>query len=128
MTQPNQKTRAFCEMVYETIASVPKGKVTTYKDIAQVIGYPGYARQVAKCLSTLAQRNDSNKYKGLPWHRVMRSNMKLAFPPASPPYNLQMQKLQDDGVIPKVIKASNSADSAPSFPSKYRYQFIFTIN
>lgn len=110
----------FCEMVYETIATVPKGKVTTYKDIADALGYPSYARQVAKCLSTLAKHPNKKAYHNLPWHRVIRSNMKIAFPLRTSPYNLQIKRLRAEGVIPNTNKVSSSS---PSFPKKYRISF-----
>ncbi|MBE8181910.1 MAG: cysteine methyltransferase [Candidatus Portiera sp.] len=110
----------FCEMVYETIAAVPKGKITTYKDIADCLGYPGYARQVAKCLSSLAKHPNKKQYRNLPWHRVIRSDMKIAFPLGSQPYNLQIKKLRADGVIPNTTKALSSS---PSFSIKYRANF-----
>ena len=36
--------------VWKEIKKIPKGKVTTYKNIAKKIGFPKASRAVAKCL------------------------------------------------------------------------------
>jgi methylated-DNA-protein-cysteine methyltransferase-like protein len=64
--------RDFSEQIYTQIANIPKGKVSTYGDIANAIGYKGYARQVGKCLSQLPSNTT------LPWHRVINGQGKLS--------------------------------------------------
>ncbi len=46
-----------------TILKIPRGKVSTYADVAEAAGYPGYHRQVAQVLNRAGH--------GLPWHRVL---------------------------------------------------------
>lgn len=46
---------------------IPKGKVTTYKEIAKMIGKPKAARGVGRALN-------KNKNKNIPCHRVVKSN------------------------------------------------------
>jgi methylated-DNA-protein-cysteine methyltransferase-like protein len=48
--------------IERTIRAIPRGKVSTYGGIAQIAGYPGAARQVAKTL---------RGGFGLPWQRVL---------------------------------------------------------
>jgi methylated-DNA-[protein]-cysteine S-methyltransferase len=58
----------FNELVLEKCKEIPKGKVTTYKELACAIGSPNSARAVGNAL---------NKNKNLvvvPCHRVVRSN------------------------------------------------------
>lgn len=114
---------SFCEMVYELIATVPPGKVTTYKDISTNLGYPGNSRHVAACLSSLAR--DGNKYgdryKDLPWHRVIRSDMRVAFPSGHPAYKMQHKKLAAEGVKPTAGKSASS----PRFHQYYCHKFIY---
>jgi methylated-DNA-protein-cysteine methyltransferase-like protein len=55
----------------ETIRRVPKGKVSTYGDIAYASGYPGAARQVAWAL---------HQSKGLPWQRIVGAEGKILLP------------------------------------------------
>jgi methylated-DNA-protein-cysteine methyltransferase-like protein len=48
----------------DTIRSIPRGKVTTYGQIAAAAGYPRYHRAVARFLKTAIPGE-------LPWHRVL---------------------------------------------------------
>jgi methylated-DNA-protein-cysteine methyltransferase-like protein len=47
------------------ILSIPKGRVSTYGQVAEAAGYPGYHRQVAQVLSKWGHV--------LPWQRVVGS-------------------------------------------------------
>jgi methylated-DNA-protein-cysteine methyltransferase-like protein len=49
--------------IRSVILAIPRGKVSTYADVAEAAGYPGYHRQVAQVLNRFGQ--------GLPWHRVL---------------------------------------------------------
>lgn len=60
--------------IVEVIASIPKGKVLGYGQVAALAGYPRGARQVVRILHTLTDKHD------LPWHRVLRSNGEIALP------------------------------------------------
>ena len=53
----------FRRRVYDLIAQVPKGNVTTYGDIAAMAGYPSAPRIVGG----IAHYGDIN----LPWHRLV---------------------------------------------------------
>lgn len=57
----------FEEKVLRVVAQVPLGRVVTYGQIAQLIGYPRHARQVGKVLAT------STKDVAYPCHRVVTS-------------------------------------------------------
>ncbi|WP_211276929.1 MGMT family protein [Tamilnaduibacter salinus] len=35
----------------------------------------------------------------IPWHRVLRSDGRIAFPPGSPGFETQRERLMDEGVI-----------------------------
>ena len=65
MTCPTRK-------IIEQILAVPKGKVSSYRDIALKAGIPNGARQTARVLHSM-----SEKYS-LPWHRIIRSNGSIA--------------------------------------------------
>ena len=54
---------SFRERVYEIVASIPRGKLMTYGDIASLAGHPYAARQVGG----LAHFGPTD----LPWHRVV---------------------------------------------------------
>ncbi|MDP4009068.1 MAG: MGMT family protein [bacterium] len=57
----------FEDCVYKEAATIPLGKVRTYKDIAKAIGFPRAARAVGNALH-------KNKNPQVPCHRVVRSN------------------------------------------------------
>ncbi len=61
----------FFEKVYEVVRQIPKGKVTTYGIIADVIGSKGAARTVGWAM------NASHELKGVPAHRVVNRNGQL---------------------------------------------------
>ena len=56
--------KGFYEQVYDVVAKIPVGKVTTYGDIAKMLGYPRAARFVGYAM------NASCETDNLPWHRV----------------------------------------------------------
>jgi methylated-DNA-protein-cysteine methyltransferase related protein len=47
----SSETTVFCRRVYELVARVPPGRVTTYGDIALALGRPRHARLVGYALS-----------------------------------------------------------------------------
>ena len=72
--------------------AIPRGQVAGYGVIARRAGLPGRARMVARLLS-------GNDDDALPWHRVLRSDGRIAFPPDSPGRAEQIQRLRSEGVI-----------------------------
>lgn len=56
---------SFQQRIYQILAAIPYGKVTTYGDIARLAGSPRAARQVGGVLKRLP------KGSKLPWHRVI---------------------------------------------------------
>lgn len=79
------------EKIIATIRAVQKGDVAGYGEIARRAGLPGRARMVARMLS-------SNEDETLPWHRIMRSDGRIAFPKDSQHYAEQIQRLRAEGV------------------------------
>jgi len=77
--------------ILAAIRAIPRGQVAGYGEIARRAGLPGRARMVARLLS----HNDDPR---LPWHRVLRSNGRIAFPPDSPQFAEQIQRLRAEGV------------------------------
>ncbi len=79
------------ERILAAIRALPHGSVTGYGEIARRAGLPRRARLVAR---VLAQNEDPD----LPWHRVLRSDGRIAFPPDSRGYREQTQRLRAEGV------------------------------
>jgi len=78
----------YASAIRSTILGIPRGKVSTYADVAEAAGFPGYHRQVAQVLNRSGH--------GLPWHRVLgaggqiRTSLKTALD--------QRTRLQMEGV------------------------------
>ena len=72
---------------------IPRGKVSTYGDIAEVAGLPGRARLVG---TTLKQTPDQ---PGLPWYRVINAGGRISFPAGSTGHARQKNRLEAEGVV-----------------------------
>jgi methylated-DNA-protein-cysteine methyltransferase-like protein len=81
------------QKIWHTVNQIPKGKVASYGQIADLAGLPGRARMVGKSLGFVP--------KGLHvyWHRVLRSNGQIAFPKGSELALKQTGLLQTDDVV-----------------------------
>lgn len=79
------------ERIIAAIRAIPRGEVAGYGHVAQRAGLPGRARMVARLLA----HNDD---PGLPWHRVLRSDGRIAFPEGSKGWREQSQRLRSEGV------------------------------
>lgn len=79
------------DRILAAIRAVPPGSVAGYGHIAQRAGLPGRARLVARILG----QNDD---PALPWHRILRSDGRIAFPAGSPGFEEQAKRLRAEGV------------------------------
>jgi methylated-DNA-protein-cysteine methyltransferase-like protein len=79
------------ERILAAIRAIPAGQVAGYGHVARRAGLPGRARMVAR---VLRENGDAD----LPWHRVLRSDGRIAFPPGSKGYREQSQRLRAEGV------------------------------
>ncbi len=84
-------TLSAAERILAVIRAIPVGETAAYGIVAQRAGLPGRARMVARLLS---QNDDAS----LPWHRVLRSDGRSAFPPGSPHQQEQLTRLRSEGV------------------------------
>lgn len=60
--------------ILSAIKRIPKGKVASYGQVARWAGQPRGARQVARILHSLSEREN------LPWHRVINSQGCISLP------------------------------------------------
>ncbi len=79
--------------IWKTVQVIPKGKVASYGQIADLAGLPGRARLVGKSLG------QAPKEMKLPWYRVLRSSGQLAFEKGSPDAQRQKGLLQEENVV-----------------------------
>lgn len=73
------------------IRNIPRGQVLGYGEVALRAGLPGRARLVARLLG-------ANEDPQLPWHRVLRSDGRIAMPEGSAGWREQSQRLRAEGL------------------------------
>jgi|SRR5690606_9025353 len=78
--------------ILAAIRDVPHGAVAGYGQIARRAGLPGRARMVARLLA-------GNDDPTLPWHRILRSDGRIAFPAGSRGHREQSRRLRAEGVV-----------------------------
>ena len=83
--------KSAADRILAAIRAVPRGQVAGYGEIARRAGLPGRARLVARLLA-------GNEDPELPWHRILRSDGRIAFPPEHPHFDEQQQRLRAEGV------------------------------
>ena len=77
------------QTVWQIIAAIPRGKVVTYGQLADMAGIPGQARWVGRLLSELPNGT------GLPWHRVVNASGRIT----NPNYLKQTNRLLAEGIV-----------------------------
>ena len=77
--------------ILRVIRAIPRGRVTSYGEIAARAGLPRRARMVGRILG------DYSAMK-LPWQRVLRSDGRIAFSTCSRGWREQRALLIDEGV------------------------------
>lgn len=91
MSKPPAAKDVAADRILAAIRAIPRGEVAGYGEVARRAGLPGRARLVARLLS---QNDDPT----LPWHRVLRSDGRIALPEGSKGYREQCQRLRAEGV------------------------------
>jgi methylated-DNA-protein-cysteine methyltransferase-like protein len=79
--------------ILAAIRKIPRGKVSTYGNIAEVAGLPRRARLVGTVLRHTPGSRD------LPWYRVMNAGGRISLPAGSDAYARQRSKLEAEGVL-----------------------------
>jgi methylated-DNA-protein-cysteine methyltransferase-like protein len=84
---------SFFERVYEAVRAIPRGRVATYGQVAQLVGVPRGARAVGWALRAL----DPRRARAVPWHRVVGAGGRIS-PRAGGGPVLQRRRLAAEGV------------------------------
>ncbi|MFH8133694.1 MGMT family protein [Pantoea osteomyelitidis] len=63
---------SFQQRIWQIVAAIPYGKITTYGDVARLAGSPRAARQVGGVLKRLPAGSQ------LPWHRVINRHGQIS--------------------------------------------------
>lgn len=78
--------------IWSVVRRIPRGRVATYGDVAELAGLGGHARQVGYALHNLPSRND------VPWHRVVNARGEISPRSAGDSHELQRMLLEAEGV------------------------------
>ena len=78
------------EPVYRLVRKIPRGRVTTYGELAQALRLPGGARAVGFALAA------TPRGQGIPWHRVLGAKGRIRVPEHYAA--LQRKLLETEGV------------------------------
>lgn len=80
------------ELIWRVVRRIPRGRVATYGQIAELAGLEGHARQVGYALHNLPPRND------VPWHRVVNAKGEISPRSAGDSHELQRMLLIGEDV------------------------------
>ncbi len=71
------KGKTFGERVVDLALTIPKGRVTTYGDLARAAGG---TPMTAQSVSGILSRAEDAGVKGIPWHRIVYTGGKVWLP------------------------------------------------
>ncbi|MCZ6501134.1 MAG: MGMT family protein [Gammaproteobacteria bacterium] len=77
------------EQVWQIVNAIPRGRVCTYGQVANLAGMPQQSRLVGRILARLP------KGTRLPWHRVINSQGKIS----NPDPERQQERLEKEGIV-----------------------------
>ena len=81
------------EQIYSIVNRIPEGRVTSYGQIARLVGNPRGARQVGYALSALPDDQI------VPWHRVVNAEGQISQRAKAGYEDFQRYLLEDEGII-----------------------------
>ncbi|HTV60656.1 MAG TPA: MGMT family protein [Verrucomicrobiae bacterium] len=78
------------DAVYRLVKKIPRGRVTTYGEVARLLRLPGGARAAGYAMAA------TPRGRGIPWHRVVGAGGRIRVP--EPHSMLQRRLLESEGV------------------------------
>jgi len=78
--------------IWQVVAAIPAGRVTTYGAVAQKAGMARAARRVGRALRGLPP--DTR----IPWHRVVNAQGRISLPAGSASHRTQQKRLESEGI------------------------------
>ncbi len=88
--QIDPQTRALFPRIYDVVRQVPRGKVTTYGDVAALVGQGCDARIVGYAMAVCPD--------DVPWQRVINAQGKISVRPGEGAQKQRM-RLEAEGVV-----------------------------
>ena len=86
------KQKSAFELIYDVILEIPRGKVASYGQIAELAGNRKWARVVGYALHAITEES------GIPWHRVVKKDGEVFGGAGSPGGIYQTELLKQEGV------------------------------
>lgn len=80
------------ELIWRVVRKVPRGRVATYGQIAELADLEGHARQVGYALHNLPANSN------VPWHRVVNAKGEISARTGGDSHELQRLLLEAEGV------------------------------
>ena len=91
------------QTIWDIVALIPRGQVSTYGFVARAAGLARGARQTAYALRILPEELH------LPWHRVVGAGGRIVFPKSSRHFFEQARRLRSEGVAVRDGRVATSA-------------------
>ena len=79
--------------IFSVVREIPRGRVATYGQVAEIAGYPGRARHVGFALANYDGDEE------LPWHRVLNAQGRVSVREDSELEEVQRDLLREEGVV-----------------------------
>ena len=87
-------SQGFFDRVYRLVRLIPRGKVTTYGQVAALLGHPRAARTVGWALHALSEK----QARVVPWQRVIGAGGRITTSCETHSAPLQRQLLEGEGI------------------------------
>jgi len=81
------------ERIWSMVRRIPRGKVATYGQIAELAGLEGHARQVGYAMHALPPKSN------VPWHRVINARGEVSPRTSGDSHELQRMLLEAEGIV-----------------------------
>ena len=91
--EPRVCKTGFRARVFGAVSLVPAGRVSTYGDVAGVLGSPRVARQVGWALAALPGGTE------VPWHRIINAQGRISHRGDTVRAQEQQRRLEAEGVV-----------------------------
>jgi methylated-DNA-protein-cysteine methyltransferase-like protein len=81
------------ECIWSIVRRIPRGRVATYGQVAELAGLEGHARQVGYAMHALPAKSN------VPWHRVINARGEVSERTNGDSHELQRLLLEAEGVV-----------------------------
>ena len=81
------------QKIWAVVKNIPKGRVSTYGDVARRAGFPHCARLVGFALRAAPVSLN------VPWHRVINAKGQISFPVGHEKERAQRELLEKEGIV-----------------------------